>query len=119
MEKLTLEHLIPYLPYQLKVLRPDNKTILEIKGINGQLIIFDRLDNVSQYGDIEQAKPILCPLSNLKNNRDLYDFPVDYIIDNDKDSELGMDEWNILFKNHYDVFGLIEKGLAIDINTLK
>jgi hypothetical protein len=24
-----------------------------------------------------------------------------------------------LFKNHYDVFGLIEKGLAIDINTLK
>jgi len=26
---------------------------------------------------------------------------------------------NILFKYHFDVFGLIEKGLAIDINTIK
>lgn len=24
-----------------------------------------------------------------------------------------------LFENHFDVFGLIEKGLAIDLNTIK
>ena len=27
--------------------------------------------------------------------------------------------FEILLKNHFDVFGLIEKGLAIDINTIK
>jgi hypothetical protein len=27
--------------------------------------------------------------------------------------------FNVLFKNHFDIFGLIEKGLAIDINTIK
>ena len=27
-------------------------------------------------------------------------------------------QFEILFKNHIDVFGLIEKNLAIDINTL-
>ena len=31
-------------------------------------------------------------------------------------TQLGL--FNILFKNHFDVFGLIKKGLAIDINTI-
>ena len=30
-----------------------------------------------------------------------------------------LNELNYLFENHFDVYGLIEKGLAIDINTLK
>jgi hypothetical protein len=31
---------------------------------------------------------------------------------------LTYENWQLLFKWHFDVFGLIEKGLAIDINTL-
>lgn len=27
--------------------------------------------------------------------------------------------WELFFRHHFDVFGLIEAGLAIDINTLK
>lgn len=36
-----------------------------------------------------------------------------------QESSLTLDKWQKLFEWHFDVFGLIEKGLAIDINTLK
>lgn len=41
----------------------------------------------------------------------IYQRPVYY------NTSLKINEW--LLKNHFDVFGLIKKGLAIDINTLK
>ena len=42
----------------------------------------------------------------------------DFIIS--QNSIINTDYWlvELLLKHHYDVFGLIEKGLAIDINTL-
>ena len=30
-----------------------------------------------------------------------------------------LDQWQKLFEWHFDVFGLIDAGLAIDINTLE
>jgi hypothetical protein len=46
----------------------------------------------------------------------------DYDLRYDSNKSIGFDVifeiQKQLFKNHYDVFGLIEKGLAIDINTL-
>jgi len=30
-----------------------------------------------------------------------------------------IEAYSLLFKWHFDVFGLIKKGLAVDINTLK
>ena len=33
--------------------------------------------------------------------------------------DLKVNDYNILLENHFDIFGLIEKGLAIDMNTLK
>ena len=64
-------------------------------------------------------KPILRPLSDLTKEGFVYLH--NYLtkeIDNDI-SLLHYRDIQILLKNHFDVFGLIEKGLAIDINTLK
>ncbi|MGG5486275.1 hypothetical protein [Gaetbulibacter sp. PBL-D1] len=82
-------------------------------------------------------KPILRPLSDLE--LDLWNIIND--VDKEFYIEYSSDDGNIylrdvcdlnffelsrtlnvlnqLFKNHFDVFGLIEKGLAIDKNTLK
>lgn len=35
------------------------------------------------------------------------------------ESSVTRDDWNYLYKNLFDVEGLIEKGLAVDINTIK
>lgn len=35
-----------------------------------------------------------------------------------QESSMTLKDWNTLFQHHFDVFGLIEKGLAIDINTI-
>jgi hypothetical protein len=120
--KLELKHLAPYLPYGLKVIDSDGNidivTCIDIEEIDGYKI-----------------KPILRPLSDLQN-RDLdlwIDFGVEidemnthYLIDAlvggtfyAKDIHFAFRVREALFKMHFDVFGLIPKGLAIDINTLK
>lgn len=65
MEKLTLEHLAPYLPYGLKIQPPDRSTILELHGLCGDLMIFK--DPEESYGSIIGgiSKPILRPMSDL------------------------------------------------------
>lgn len=43
---------------------------------------------------------------------------ISFSLKNILNNQLDYDNWSLLFKWHFDVFGLIEKGLAIDINTL-
>jgi hypothetical protein len=117
--KLELKHLAPYLPYGLNGIHQDR--IIDLNPNN--LWVFTL-----------NAKPILRPLSDL--DLDLWN------IINDVDGEyyLQLDNGNVfltdtcdlnlfeisrtinvlnqLFKNHFDVFGLIKRGLAIDINTI-
>jgi len=74
---------------------------------------------------LSEVKPILRPLSNLTRKElelEGFDSHIDYLTYENQ----GVD-WTLkapyimleyLFTKHYDVFGLIEKGLAIDINTL-
>lgn len=132
MEKLTIEHLAPYLPYGLKYLIPK-----QIRDGFLSIDIEERIAEMTGLGvcvvEQNQFKPILRPLSELpfhscfewfpysernivkglcndyEEYPDLYDF---------NKLELTYDTLQELFKNHFDVFGLIEKGLAIDINTL-
>ena len=52
------------LPYGLKVLRPDNKTILQVCGIDNSSVHFYEQGAVT-YGDKHKCKPILRPLSDL------------------------------------------------------
>lgn len=120
--KLELKHLAPYLPYGLKIgAVKDFEGIREVNGSN----------NCSKYVNIDavvrlQYKPILRPLSDLDkvNGFSLSDmithgyhnpfwqpenFDVKYLMHLDFEK---LTSW------HFDIFGLIPAGLAIDINTL-
>jgi len=130
MEKLELKHLAPYLPYGLKV---KDIAYSATFGLSLTNIILPLKDN-------EYYKPTLRPLSDL--NESEIDNIYTLFIDNRHDIEREWIEINVnmlktehfsikwaidlmpyllmeyLYEHHYDVFGLIEKGLAIDINTL-
>ena len=146
MEKLELKHLAPYLPYGLRVdvhygfimnmtwkrNIPTNDTEnISVEGVLEDL----------------HVKPILRPLSNLtkeiEHNGQKF-VPIDFINGEFASTIPRKIEWNqsvknqnlhfvlsewispedlyglfeLLFKWHFDIFGLIEKGLAVDINTL-
>ena len=128
--KLELKHLAPYLPYGLQCMaQGEGKQQFELQGISD--ISYADLHEIGrtvceQY-DFEDIFPILRPLSDFK--KDLYsetfktfnlnwqnseDFCLTPVSINSVSYELA----NILIKIHFDVFGLIEKGLAIDINTI-
>lgn len=174
MEKLTIKHLAPYLPYGLKYY-PSNesdlfsdlyadhasysswnyKLALEAKDDfalkisksyltqkkpffayeNGE--IFLGQFNSSLGFDVDdvfesEVKPILRPLSDLTKKISFeenefmpfdvlnWDFHFTNSIINKIIPILGMAYSDIEYLQqwHFDVFGLIEKGLAIDINTL-
>jgi len=143
MEKLELKHLAPYLPYKLQYLIPKHEpeNIFDI-GHGGGIHTMQVVAMLSMSRGSE-SKPILRPLSDLTKEievdgekKRLIDdiqklYPTYYFAYNATDDLLvkreneqytwcsdilGINEF--LFKNHFDVFGLIEKGLAIDINTL-
>ena len=127
--KLELKHLAPYLPYGLKISNRlySSQSYFIMEG--------DNIDGVIR-NNIEGLKPILRPLSDLTTNivvnGEMF-IPSDRIINKFDGSfdpftasnyryfdgrDLTLHTWLALFEWHFDVFGLIEKGLAIDINTL-
>lgn len=131
MEKLELKNLAPYLPYGLKMCSKQGtifylNTFSNMKGRGIESRdVYSCLDN--------QYKPILRPLSDLTKD-ELKNAEFDYQIDwltHERDSHVkfygSLEKFinktdfghvQYLISKHYDVFGLIEKGLAIDINTL-
>ncbi len=135
--KLELKHLAPYLPYGLKFIHDEEPTPyllmklglktdqnpLWIEGYNGEF-------EISVFP--EGCKPILRPLSDLtkeiEHNGEKFEdagfFRMFYNGLSDNEIHLDgvtfkLEVWQELFKWHFDVFGLIEAGLAIDMNTLK
>ena len=125
--KLELKHLAPYLPYGLKMLSSITHEVDEMQYLNTTKNHVGRNDDFANESEefvtchnIGNSKPILRPLSDLEldefNNKI---FNREYIIDKETDADLGYYEWCFLFSEHFDVFGLIEAGLAIDINTLE
>lgn len=137
MGKIELKHVAPYLPYGLKgmVLYEDDNTeicTLGIKSFVGNICDINEFIN-GEY----LVKPILRPLSNLetyfkelwyKKDKEVREFlDSDFLILFEIDIEtiqvtnnnyLPVGLYNLLLKHHFDVFGLIEKNSAIDINTL-
>lgn len=132
-QKLELKHIAPYLPYGVKVMRPDNKTIHEVIGSMGGLYIFNFGEHEHEtYGEIGSKlnKPILQPLSDYTdiNSPAMVELNCDLLdqieISSYARSETGFSGLNyhaatICFENHIDIFKLIEKGLAVDTNTIK
>ena len=116
--KLELKHLAPYLPYGLSIKNSIGKVI--------ELTVMDFCYHLDKG-----FKPILRPLSDLKEG-DFGEYLIEefYTLDFEKQilRILEDNRWvnqcdylliQLLIENHYDVFGLIDKGLAIDINTIK
>lgn len=134
MQKLELKHLAPYLPYGLTVYYDKSglgKRELGTEIIDGKMV--DMFEAIKL-----QHIPALRPLSDLTKEIDLNGYknivPFNVLgnifsIRQDEnnvynvisDIHTNSLEYNIMTKLiewHFDVFGLIEKGLAIDINTL-
>jgi hypothetical protein len=118
--KLQKKHLAPYLDCELEC-------IVELTGsselpwyfsedgkykLNG--LMFDWMDS----DEVTSIKPILKPLSDLdKEVLVIFNF-ITYPKRGDSINVYSYEFMIYCFKNHFDVFGLIEKGLAIDINTI-
>lgn len=138
MEKLEYKQVIPYLIYGLKVITQNRR--VEIKGFEfGKELPFiwvedrdkPRFKGRCGFG----FKPILRPLSDLTKEIEINGkkfVPIEklgynhiipprtsMVSDLQKRPKL-FPYWLLeqLFEWHFDVFGLIKKGLAIDTNTL-
>ncbi len=138
--KLEIKHIIPYLPYQLKFLYHGN--IYKMRWINrfGDIDYNSQNDFIDPFPpnifnkELDFVKLIFRPLSDLTKEIEvngekfvpskkletkciMTEFDLEEWIETIMES-MPLSDWNLLFEWHFDVFGLIEKGLAIDINTL-
>lgn len=138
--KLTIEHLCAYLPYGLNYIDKDSGEITTMRTISTEVNLIDlgwgnahelkefkpilrRPENVSKEELIESGLDRLMVTGICKYNitREYSDDDINrYDIHHfGKDTDIPYDVIKILFSLHVDVFGLIEAGLAIDINVLE
>lgn len=138
--KLTLKDLSVYLPYKLKMIFEKSGRIIELTGIcetdYGNLI-YETSDK--DYGSaLFNFKPILVPLSDLTQEELIqgkFNSHIDYLThelqnpaNKTRLGAYGKPLWRVehapyemieyLFSKHYDVFGLIDKKLAISIHDI-
>ena len=138
-KELLLKDLCARLPYGVKIYINDTDVDIEKVGVlsmvdNDTVIAFTCDDsNTYNYVTIHEVKPYLFPLSSMtkeqlfkaqeilgKNEIEIEDGFLS-IIDSDRNTIsyleiLALLEW--FYKNHFDINGLIEKGLAIDATNL-
>lgn len=129
--ELELKHIAPYAPYDLKWSLQGLKTFT-MNGITTETLYTQEgtVFNWNKHNDLPQALfPILRPLSDILESgyHFIYDQETDFQsildwVDLDTESrfsaKFSYDFWQLLFENHFDLFGLIDQGLAINMNTL-
>jgi len=125
--KLEIKHLAPYLPYELNGVGEFLKdTILIVEGIKRNRIIGFTKDgnNVPIGCMLNEFIPILRPMGDIKYYLDfLKKYYVNFsdteglLVKRRNECYTRINELDFFYKNHFDVFGLIEKGLALDINN--
>lgn len=144
MKKLTIKHLAPYLPYKLKMIYakkegyPEGERIRELSLNNYKYLVtkYKRKPILRPLSDLVKEiehngeKLVLAEWidKNIRNNVDIYkplntNYPIELSIETENYSqEIDLyDGYTIiqkLFEYHFDVFGLIENNLAININDL-
>lgn len=112
--KLELKHLAPYLPYGVNMYYESEAG----DWIESWELNIDKVRYALEFNN----KPILRPLSDLSKGEFCSIIPQSIKLEIIK---LNTCHWvsyhNIkyLLEHHFDVFGLIPQGLAIDINTIK
>jgi len=115
--KLEIKHIAPYLPYGLrcKVVNDDKELIGTLTGLyaDGCCVFADIVE--SEHG-FESIKPLLKPLSEL-SDEEIEDIErregIDCVnIIGFRTETLEYRTFQDLVSNHYDVFGLIDNGLA-------
>lgn len=139
-KKLEPKHLIPYLPYSLKVIMEGKKTNVAWMSTKNIAVIIP--NGIGEYKRIPwkrahlNIKPILRPLSDLTKEIEIDGKKIIFIKIFFREARLLLEKelkntngklivdyltWEIIVKlleYHFDIFELIPKGLAIDINTL-
>lgn len=142
--KLELKHLAGYLPYRLNMMF-DGKVFGVLSGIRPnlltELIVIEDIDNntpIYKNWCVHDTKLILRPLSdlakeievngiimnpliNLKTQGYNLDFDDDFTFEDFIKGDFLNNSYGfvqLLLCWHFDIYGLIENGLAIDINTL-
>jgi len=122
--KLELKHLAPYLPYELKI--PNRNPLVGTRILDSDIENSDEIVNIGACIRL-QYKPILIPLSDFFENVDGVSFSnmithgyhnSFWHKDNFNVKHLMYHDFQLLVSKHADVFGLIEKGLAINRNTI-
>lgn len=142
MESITIEQLAFYLPYEINVMRRYSPSQSEeyfkqkLTGITTDKVILD----AGEVEDYFNVFPLLRPMSDIDKliatkNGDI-NFSKKYDLGRDVDGDwcdinyaeqcespvtltpiCSYNWW--LFENHFDVFGLIKKGLAINFNDVE
>ena len=147
--KLDIKHIAPYLPYgvncRYKYLSSDKYTKAKLTGVTlrevettykrkrrgcvGDLIGFEGNNNIQDLKFKLELRPLSSLTKEIEHNGEKF-VPMERIKEsqrhlffrNDIDAPLDglqFSEIQKLFSWHFDVFGLIEQGLAIDLNTVK
>ena len=141
MKKLELKHFAPYLQYKPSVLidREYTREIIGFVGLCEGLVQIERKSqDFGDYIDVKRCKLILRPLSDLTNEIDVNGekfVPYDNLkseyttiiafsdaINKVKESRINEVRYGFIQKLlewHFDVFWLIEQGLAVDYNSLQ
>lgn len=146
MKKIELKHIAPYLPYGLKGKIMNGRYYYAsntglVKALQYKCILSDHIVRVEEWNPDEtemlnedvyvhrdRFKPILRPLSYLTKEELRsagFDSHIDYLT---HEHQANPEKFQVkkapyemvqyLISKHYDIVGLIESGLAIDVNTL-
>lgn len=125
--KLELKHLAPYLPYKLTCVDDFGMVKVidwEYQSYTNTIVGLNHVIN-SQSVQVNCFKILLRPLSDIAYHLDFlnkyhvyYDKKEGCMVKRKNETYTRLNELEYLFKHHFDVFGLIPQGLAIDINTL-
>ena len=144
--ELEIKHLSPYLPYGLKIQHNGYTEVLE--GLSGELCSIAGESYWNNIADVKPILRLMSDLTSVYGDEYINEHSINMLIGRnngygditisqfaktlcleievDDSSSVKQIEFdmiltisNQLFKGHYDVFGLIEQGLAIDINTIK
>lgn len=132
---LLLKDLCARLPYGVKVKLGDNPNIFDLEYRIKFAVMYGDSNRLEDILDITNIKPYLFPLSSMSDEmwdkefrgcgiteftRDSFKYGCETLEFNNSNPSLSsmVRFINQLIKNHFDIYGLIPKGLAIDATNL-